>query len=195
MALPTPFTTTSPLVFNIDYFDWAQGAGYKKYYLLGTEDTGGKKYSLTADSTITSPSTNYKTAATINLDFDLTFNAPVDIAAATATIEYMIGFGGSMSNSTVWTIYHYNGTTETSLGTATASVSASANEWQSVAVQIPLTAKHFAAGDILRINANVTQSHSTTGLHYDPEGVISQTLKQGGAGTSSTSINIPFEIQ
>lgn len=195
MVLEEHFTTTSPLVFNVDYFDWSQRAGYKRYYFLGTNDTVGFKYILTDDSTILSDYTNYKTSNGDDLDFDLTFNSPVDIAAATATIKYMVQQAGTMSTTIIWTVYHYDGTTETSLGTATNVSSATGNQFNQAAVKIPLTKKHFAAGDILRVNAAVTSTNAATFMYYDPAGSISKALVTGGTGTSSASINIPFEVQ
>ncbi len=195
MGLPEPFTTASPLVFNVDYFDWSQGAGYIKYYLLGTKDDVGEKFSLTTDSSVLSSSTNWTTLTGDDLDFDLTFNAPVDVAAAIATINYTVQFGGTMNNSIVWTIYHYDGTTETSLGTATITVSDTINTFQAVTVQIPLISKHFAAGDILRVNAVVTQSHPSCLMYYDPAGSASLTIAGTRSGSSSASINVPFEVQ
>ena len=195
MAMHQPFTTTAPLVFNVDYFDWSQNAGYKRYYFLGTSDSVGHKYSLTDDSSIVGDESNRTTSTGDDLDFDLTFNSPVDVANATATISYVVTTAGAQTTTIIWTVYHYDGTTETSLGTVTKAITGTANQkWQATA-QLTLTEKHFAAGDILRVNAAVTSTHAGTHMYYDPAGSISFTLTSTGTSTSSASINIPFLIQ
>ena len=195
MVLPQPFTNSSPLVFNVDYFDWARNTGYKTFYLLGTRDSVGDKYILTEDSSLSSDSANYKTSNGDDLNFDLTFENPVDIAGDLATISYHVQIAGEMSTTVVWTVYHYDGTTETSLGTVTNAVSGTTHDHLQATCQLQLTKKHFAAGDTLRINAVVTSTHTGTFMLYDPAGTISNASSTGQTVNSSASINIPFIIE
>lgn len=202
MAIQQPFTTTSPLVFNIDYFDWVRGAGYKKYYLAGLcTTTGNKEYILTSDGNLVADSANMSIGGNgFEEDFDITFNSPVTVAAADAMINYtsyMSSGAGDHFNLTI-IIYHVRGATETQIGTVTSdSDDGSTPIYRSKAAKMALTKKHFAAGDKMRVTIQISSSQvSTTQLAYiDPAGSISHTGQWGSTVNSSFSINLPFEIQ
>lgn len=199
----TELTTTSPILVNFDAFDFGTGFGYKKFYMLGTDDSSSVKYSLVTDSTLISDST---TAAwqvggdTTDRDFDFTFNKPITIANADVTINYHVFMSSNASGTftVAWTIYHFDGSTETSIGTVTDTTSSDGDPTvrYNRTVKVTLTRKRFAKGDTLRLNAIVT-SNQGAGTHYffiDPSGQVTFTNSQGGTGTSSSSINVPFEV-
>lgn len=202
-SLPVVFREgAGQFVFNVDYFDWAAGAGYKKYYLYASDDSVGTKYGLTTDSGLISDNhiSNVGGNAT-DVDFDLTFNNPITIANALCTLSYTVFMSADdASDFTVaWTIYHVRGATETSIGTITDSTTLDGDPTnrQRRTVQLTLTKKHFKAGDVLRVNAVITSDEiaSACNMQIDPSGHITDTDVAGGTCTSSAVINIPFEIQ
>lgn len=198
MPLATPqltkFTTASPFVFNIDYFDYATGAGYKKFYLFGTEDSVSKKYILTTNSSAMSATDNNEVHTTSTLNFDLTFNNPVTIANAPCTLNHTTVIAGAMTITIIWTIIHYDGATETTLGTVTTAHTGVANEYKKQAAQVTLTKKNFRVGDILRVKAAVTSTNAAARMFFDPIGARNNTATDTSTVTTTASVNIPFEV-
>ncbi len=191
--IPENYRKSPPLIFNVDYFDFAAGAGYKKYYLAGSDDSVGEKNFLTVDSSLVSDDNNKIFGANgTDIDFDLKFATPITIAAADATINYTMVIGADKSVTIAWTIYHVRGVAETSLGTVTDTTSGSgANTQFARCVKFTLTKKKFSPGDILRVNAIVTSNTTELNGHcaIDPSGRT--TL---GTLTSTAVVNVPFEI-
>lgn len=196
--VPEKYRKSAPLIFNVDFFDFATGAGYKKYYLVTTEDNTSVKYNITTDNTLISPSNVSKISGSVDVDFDLTFNNVVTIANASSTINYTVGADGARTFEIVWTIYHVRGAVETSLGTVTRTTTSAANQWWREAVQIELARKTFSKGDILRVNMVTTSSNpggSFPRILIDPSGHWTNTEVNTGASIpSSAIINIPFEV-
>lgn len=198
-TLPLNFNIpTENLTLNIDYFDYAAGVGYKTFYLAGLQDSVGSEYALIQYSNLISDSLNYEVKGNgTDVDFDIKFNNPVTVAAADLIINYMT-FQSDPAHSIVvqWTIYHYDGTTETSLGTNTDGGSTGGtNKRHMKAVKIFLTEKRFSPGDILRINAVITSNSASASFYIDPAGAYSVLIDGIRTGTSSSSVNIPFRVQ
>ena|SRR3990167_7377666 len=199
MSLPIIYrSSTDNLVFNTDYFDYAAGAGYKKYYLAGTFTSGSTKgYFLTADSTLVSASGNTIITATADYDFDITFNNAAIVAAADATISYMCNISGAGSSIVViWTLYHVtSGGTETSLGTVT-DVSVAPPSSEKKTVKMALTSKTVGIGEKLRLTAGITAGGGTSQFYFDPSGhiTLTDTIFTPATVNSSAYINIPFKI-
>jgi hypothetical protein len=190
---------TKDFTVNVDYFDYAAGAGYKKYYLAGALDSVGAKYFLTVDSNLISDSANICIAGAADLDFDLTFNNPATVAGVEATINYTTFTNHAAANfRAVWTIYHVSAAAvETSIGTITDSTSNGLYSYHKRCVKLTLTKKHFAIGEKLRVNVITTFNHGDTHLWHDPSGHISSFVDVAGYSStisSSASINIPFII-
>lgn len=200
MALPVIYRKSAPLVFNVDYFDYAAGAGYKKYYLAGADDSTSDKYFLTTDSGLISDNNVFQISGNgADKDFDLTFNNPMTIAAAEATLSYTVTLSGSNGDtfSIAWTVYHVStGAVETSLGTVTdaGSNDGDPTNYQRRTVKLTLTKKSFGVGDKLRINAIITTNNATTFMKFDPSGHLTYTDVAGGTINSQAVVNLPFEI-
>ena len=195
--IPEVFGTGSEgLTFNLDYFDYAAGAGYKRYYLAGAYDSVGKKYFLTTNSSLYSDLENSYSSGDADLDFDLTFNNPATIAAADATIDYSVWVSAS-NISIVWNIYHVStGAVETLLGTVTNhTFSNGGNAWAKQCVKLTLTKKSFSIGEKLRVNAIVNASGVVEKLQFDPSGRYTNAENATGATIGSTAcVNVPFEV-
>ena len=202
MPLPIVFRSGSGnLTFNVDYYDYATGAGYKKFYLAGAGDSVGNKYFLTTDSGLNSDTQNYMAGTGSDIDFDLTFNNPTVIAGAEATISFMTLCSGNDGDtfSVAVTVYHVAvGGAETSIGTVTITDADGdpARKMKRTA-KLTLTSKALAIGEKLRINLVITAAGTgaaTWKVYFDPAGTISHTAESGGTINSSASINIPFKI-
>jgi len=192
---------TNNLIFNVDYFDYLSGAGYKKFYLAGlTTTTGTNQYILTADNTIVADSDNSTIGGNgTDLDFDIEFNNPATIAAADALASFptVMSSGNADYFNVTIKVIHYDGSTETELGTVTCdSDDGDPTIKRRKTCKLALTRKFFAVGDILRVNITISSSQAA-GTHYtyiDPSGHITDTDAAGGTSTSDFSINIPFEV-
>lgn len=200
VGIPIAFRQgTGNLSFNVDYFDYASGAGYKKYYLAGSKDSVSSKYFLTADSSLISDNDNMEVAGNAqDKDFDLTFNNPAVIANAEATINYTVEMNGLDGDTfaVTWTVYHVStGSTETSLGTVTDYTSTDGNpaNYREKCVKLTLTEKPLAIGEKLRINA-VTAMSGSGKFYIDPSGTRSFTDNQSRTVTTRATINMPFKI-
>ncbi len=197
--LPEKYRKTAPLIFNVDFFDFVTNAGYKKFYLGGTDDSVSLKYFLTTDAGYVSDELAFFIGNNAtDIDFDITFGNNATIANAVASINYTVFQSDPANTFTVaWTIYHYDGSTETSLGTVTDTTSAGGtNAYHGRAVKVLLTEKNFSKGDILRVNAIITTNTSvpTAEMYIDPAGTQSFTSATARTITNSASVNIPFKI-
>ena len=195
----TEFTTASPILASYDYFDFATGLGYKKYYMAGLADSVGNKFILTDDDGLLADLDNYRVGANgTDVDFDITFNNTISIAAANATISYTIKTEAAAAITMAWTIYHVRGGSETSLGTITDSTTTAGGlAYYRKSMKVALTAKDFQIGDILRVNVIVTSNVAlgTAFMWIDPAGALSAADTLGRTVNTSANINIPFKLQ
>ena len=201
MVLPEPFTTTTPIIASFDFFDFAAGAGYKKFYLAGIRDSVGDKFILTTDGTLNASSGNFKLdTGTLTADFDIQFNNALTIVNGEATIDYVSGMEGGNTGTldTVWVVSHVRGATVTPIGTVSSWRRGNAGFHQQT-LKVTLTEKYFSPGDILRITPTSTYVPGGTGTGYsitlDPAGTVSRSINDTSqTSSSSSSINIPFNL-
>ena len=193
--IPILYRKSPPYILNVDFFDFTTKGGYKNFYFLGTKDNVGSKYTLTTDNTLIADTDNPILITGNDINFDITFTTDVTIANAIATISYTTNTNGSTTQTIAWTVYHYDGVTETSIGTVTGVVTSNANAAFRKTLQVELTEKKFNKGDILRVNAVVTGS-AWLRTFLDPAGTVSLTdANTGGNINSSSQINIPFKVE
>lgn len=195
----------SQIIASYDFFDFASNVGYKTFY--GFNDVSGS-YALTTN-TIYSEDIYSSITNGEELIFDITFNRPVDVAAADAIINYQFGFVTADTSeqrdfTATFTVYHYDGTTETSLGSVIVDIAEGlqGNNWgyplaTSCGI-VALTQKHFSPGNTLRLK--LTMSESTGGtpkICHDPANrtaTFSGSSGSGNAQFSTLSIDVPFEV-
>ena len=185
------------LTFNVDYLDYAQNAGYKRYYACGGEDSAADVYFLTTKQLYSSNSLVWTAAGneTKDLDFDITFNNPVYVAAADLSCSFT-----QMALSscyTIITIYHVtSGGTETSLGTKTTKTRTGGSSIYRECLKIPLTAKGFAVGEKLRLNVQFVDTDAgNSKIYHDPASGLTLT-ETATARTVNTDfyIDVPFRV-
>ncbi len=198
--LPNQYRKATPLLFNVDYFDFVTNAGYKLFYLAESEDSASVKYFLTTDSTLVSDDAFPIVGANgTDVDFDITFNNTATLAAAPVTISYTTFQSDPAHLITIaWTVYHVDKfNNETSLGTITdAGSTGGTNAYRRRTVKFDITKKKLNVGEKLRVNAVVSSNAALASANFyiDPSGHITQTGGRGGTITSSATVNLPFEV-
>lgn len=194
MPLNDIYRKDPPYVASYDYFDIANGTGYDIYYGIGitnsvtTTSTVIVKSGIPCMSAAITAVENTTFLEVIDRDFDITFNTPKKIKGdflAGIPIGYKMTGAAAQS---MWfrsrvLVYHFDGSTETQLGSTSTSEAYdidavdAANEIGSKVsfhkVTIPL--RHFKAGETLRITVKVdvkatagTGKTCTAGMGCDP---------------------------
>lgn len=218
-------TTGEQAIASYDYFALSESRGYKIFYgtsekasssYLGT--TGTETYKLvenpifsnsieTSGSLVSTSSTATKSQ---DLNFDITFNRP-QIIDGLMPISFSFGVNptvNSISGSTHFNIYHYDGTTETLLvsgGTPINDVGdfggSGTKEKVTKTIVLDVPQRLFKSGETLRVNVEgwVT-GNSGTGRHifaHDPKDRDGDFLKPSTDKTDTTifQVHVPFKIQ
>ena len=186
-----PYVKSPEALATYDYFDSVIGVGFKKFYpVIGQTSTATQHY-LTTDSSIASDSVWFQVDSSQDIDFDITVEVPFTIAAKDAIFNWR-QVGGDSTAGVTWKIIHYDGSTETVLGTVIGKVTTTATE--QLSVKATLTRKFFEKGDILRINPNVTIGGSGN-VPFDPSGGESSNDTEGRAVNSQLSLLLRLQRQ
>jgi len=136
-----------------------QGAAAEGNQFVLTPD-GGTSYPLEQSST-----------SSYNLNFDITINKAT-IFAGLCTLDIRAGASvgaGSATYTFVFAVIHYDGSTETEIGTATFAITTSSGEQRKVKLSFDITRKIFKIGDILRLELDASRDGgASTVFHHDP---------------------------
>ena|SRR3990167_1294573 len=188
--------------FSFDWFDAVAGAGYKSFYAAGAKNSAGNIYFLTTNSTFKSDEGNFTVDGdSRDLDFDITFNQPITIAAADVFIQYGLIMNGIDANNMTPTfkIYHVtSGGTETELLSVVGPTTSDADpvRRETRLVKAAITSKVIKIGEKIRFNLTTSSTNMGANcvFYYDPSGHLTFTDGTGGTGNSSLKIDIPFKI-
>lgn len=201
MTVPEVYRPGGPdLNLQVDFFDFASGAGYKAFYPCAGKNSAGIIYFLTADSTlIADPSVYQSVNADVNLDFDITFNNSITIAAAQTFINYGVSINDTREVDVDFNIYHVRNAVETLIGSTlgdTVVGPGSGTESRNKANQCLMTRTKFKKGDILRFNMITTVGGTGTAANvaFDPSGHVTGTDNAGGTWSTRLKVNVPFEV-
>ena len=163
----TKFTTASPVLATFDATDVEEGAGITNYNASSEQETTNVSYFLTRT---TNPSdeiyTFLNSGATtptelFDLDFDITLQAPKDMAKGTAHIILAMGIGSDVTVARAMYAVVTLKKNTTTIGSAVRSRDVgrpngtAAHTPFSDVVNIPIpiaSGVHFGIGDILRVN-------------------------------------------
>jgi hypothetical protein len=187
---PQPFTTTSPQLVNYDSVDVANGTGYENFYLIESEDSGGKDYHLTPNNDYSNSPFLTVLSSTEDQDYDLTpFTIPRTI---NGTVLVSLAIDGSAGSTYVTTaeIYKWDGSSETKLG-STVTLSQTLSAPTMIYFRIPITNELIPVGEQLRLRVSYGTAGSTAGyLGIDPAGRTDGNLSI----TTTSKISVPFKL-
>lgn len=208
MAINPRFRTTAPAVATYDFFDLASQTGYVTYYGCEAEDSSGSKFILTRNQAYSRPKSGDTGAFAITGNggtdthtFEVVFEKPFVINGI-ASVEYASGVSGTSGQSVQTTVglYHYDGTTETQLGSSIVhAVTSAANpelhaELQNA--QITVSNQLFKNGDTLRLKVEVASSASGVSyLWFDPNNYTDATAWVGYIPATALLVRLPIKIQ
>jgi hypothetical protein len=175
-ASASPITATPENNILQSFSDATAGRSQQLYYGMATSDSSGVSYVLMRDAGTSYPTWWYLLddgPGAMDIDFDITINKPT-IFAGIGSIDFKIGYaGGANSTSTYITfnIIHYDGSTETSIGSVqSATYTLDADGSRSYKVKVNITRKLFGVGHILRLSCAATKSGGTRyyALYHNP---------------------------
>jgi len=235
--LPKVFRKAPPYIVSYDYFDYSNGTGYDIYY--GAKGSNGEYITSTIavmyseePHTAIAEEVNMPVTygnAKIDVDFDILFNIPRDIKGDILlnVPVGIVGKDGGSTGSWVWYVngiaYHYDGSTETQIGTGASEEFRSqtladnevdtANKVMLVKMNVP-SVQHFKKGETLRITVQLfARTYGTSGnerdgivgIGHDPANKNDYAWKYAGStvkqqiildgNVTQLSIHVPFRIQ
>lgn len=175
-TLPLNFPVPSePSITSYDIDEIRDGVGYATYYLFTTHDNSGTNYVIDKEelysednylngdvggTTTTWTFTSYPFLTPKNVKGDILTRAYTrhNAAGAAATLYVQIK------------VYHYDGTTETQLGSTWQSenmtVAGLTNTYLNARINVA-TQKHFKIGDMIRVKVLTTSSGATGGTQWE----------------------------
>jgi hypothetical protein len=205
-SLPPFVRSSAGAVASYSWEDLTQALGYRRYYAIALANSTGYTYSLlskTIDAS-TSGATKigyYSTAAgasDLDVDFDITFGFPVQVAGATAFVNYSMAVYDSAHVYAIVNIYHVtSGGTETLIGTTTGTTyDHNGTKYYRDTIAVELTTKHFAIGEKLRVNIYLEKAgtNGSVDLFHDPSSLTTYTDKDSRTIGSDLTVDIPFKI-
>lgn len=179
-------------IASYDWFDFATGAGYKKFYCVGGYNSTEKQYILTTEdmrSDAENQSSGDLGAGTTNYSFDVTWGRPITIAGADAFMYFTQYTTVASTSYMTCTVYHVTvGGTETSIGSGISDTGGAVAPGHKKLFKFTLTKKSFGIGEKLRVKLSFTSNGSSNGFYYN--GFIDS----GGANVE-LSIRVPFIVQ
>jgi hypothetical protein len=229
MGVPQVYKrSTEGVIASYNFQDIEEGTGVVIYNCAETMEESTRAYKLTTQSPYSNdPLTSGSTSSTSNtkavdLDFDLTFNLPQNVKGTfMAQIPFIMGhettanYGGTCY--VIMKIIHYDGSTETELGSVQSETLAAANlkiNSKTALIEETITAvKHFKKGETLRITLELwitasDSSGSQGAILHDPAarvmtngndlgyvgGAAAIDGTNGPPATTKATIFVPFEV-
>ena len=191
MVLPEPFATALPALVNFDFTDIARGTGYEDYFLIESQDSGGKDYHLVSNRDFSNSVKISKSQATSDLDYDLTpFVIPRTV---NGTVLISIpGDGSATDVGVVWIIelYRWDGTTETQLGSTINFSGTLLNVGNMFYFRMPIVNELIAVGETLRLRV----SFAIAGIDTGNYGIDPANRSDGNFITTTSKISIPYKL-
>lgn len=181
----------APALVNFDFVDIANGTGYEDYFLIESEDSGGKDYHLTAQNDFSNSAVlSRSSAGDTDNDFDLTpFIIPRTI---NGTVLISLAVDGDSAVAPVFTVelYRVTGAGETQIGSSVA-LTPSLSAPRMLYMRMPITNELIAVGDFLRCRVNMSSaSSSTRRLGIDPANRTDSNLTI----TTTSKISVPYKL-
>lgn len=208
-------STASPIIATYSFDDIAEGTGNVQFYLGISKDSGGTDYLLTADTSIKSstnsynsdppaPSISFPDSTSNTYTFDLSqFNFSKKLKGKVFfSMNYSVGNSLSSEVNTTFAptfeLFHYDGSTETSLGTVTTETQTlgvlnTRTYWGTFLCEIDVTETYFKQGDNIRLKINYTagnpSGNGSREIYCDPNN------RSPAYGNGDSFISVPFKIE
>lgn len=172
--LPIKYRKSAEAVASYPYSDIKDGTGYTIFYGLQTQvdsTAANDEYILSTSQIVSSAATTDMSAGG-NKDFDVVF-ASSKIIDGYLYFNFCAkgGEGAGQSVTPSIEVIHYDGSTETTIGTATNFQAIGQNVYKQVSGKLYLTRTKFKQGEILRISVGLTAA-TVPRLYHDPVGVV-----------------------
>lgn len=145
------------------FSDTTAGRSLQLYYGVTITDSTGVVYALTRDGGFSNPTSASTAGGTNTYNFDITINK-MTIVSGYAFVDLKVA-GDAGTNNVVVSVVHYNGSTETTLGSVQ---SEELSTTKQIKLRMLLTKKAFGVGKILRLKIVATATGGTTILYNDP---------------------------
>jgi len=156
---------------NYDWTDVANATGYESYYGYNTND-GDYGVINSTDVASVDEMLSPSVLLTPGIDFDILFNTPRTVRG-NLVINTPFAFSSSSTSSQEITltavVYHYDGSSETSLGTDSCTLTVPEDGFRFTTITIPVGLTHFKKGEILRINLIIASSYTYMRFGMDPK--------------------------
>ena len=207
--IPQKFQVQGSSVASYDWKDLTSGLGYRTFYASKTQSGSHVLITRAMDSSSAdfyaddgAIAEQAEANLEMDLDFDIAINVPC-ILRGTAYVnlshKVVNAAGAMMHRYFVVTVYHYDGSTETSLGSETTKDCIATIDSRRELITISLTSKKFAIGHILRLNVQLwasetVEANNTIFLYFDPNSL--NTLTDPFERTIGTDLifDCPFRI-
>ena len=192
---------------SFDYADIQEGTGVTVYSLARTEISGGTQAGILTRNNLYSVdmevSGGNASGMITDYDYDVVFARPQNIkGTAYANICHkLLPSGGASTSYLVVHLRHWDGTTETTLATATSKTLSSAAAAQGIVqlLPLPISLKHFKKDETLRLTVEAWSSgtNGSYGYGVDPKARTESwmTLTGQSAFTSQSTISVPFVLK
>lgn len=207
MTVTPVFRTRENSVATYSFAELASGQGYITMYGGQTLNTTQHLSSFTYYSENTTVVSSTGSVSTTDFDFDIPVLKPIILkgkAIISATMMFYVGAAARTATANlVATLYHYDGATETSIGTGTSTATTADNAYgtgatANKAISFTVTNKAFKIGDTIRltIRINISASNSAGNFVYlccDPKNTT-VTIGSATSVNSQLLFNMPVRI-
>lgn len=213
-SVPPIFSKVAPQVVSVSFIEYASGTGIIQFFAGDANSTAADTavgYFLTSAtpySDIGATPSGYNAA--LDLDFDVVLNrATVIEGDCIISIPVMLGNNtGSTSDVTstlTGELQHYDGSTETNLGTDTCVVQRNVNNASLLhevgTVKFTVARTHFKKGDTLRVTvkSSAAGANKEVTIGHDPANrtdlfMVTALGDSAFAGTTQLIANIPILV-
>jgi len=192
----TKYTTAGQQLVNYDYTDFADGTGYIVFNgvrLIVDATAANDIHRLDKNVGVSAmvgglPETVILQSHSVN--FDVTFNNKAQRVKGDCYL--VLPFEADyLSAGPLVNIYHYDGSTETSIATQVEPAGLATNEFKTIVLSMALTATNFAVGDTFRVKITAKAAGNDLTIHHDPTGSHASFPYSGGA----MKVSVPFLIE
>ncbi len=191
--MPQPFTTVSPVLVSFDSQDIANGTGYENYFLIESQDSGGKDYHLTPNPDFSNDVDFVVNNGNTTEDHDYDLTPFVFPRTINGTVLISLPFAAAGANPVVIIaeLYKWDGSSETQLGSTINYTPSLTTTPRMIYFRMPIANELIPAGETLRFRLSIVNTTSTTvWMGIDPANRTHGNLTI----TTTSKISIPYKL-